>query len=56
MSLEDGMKGRYIFLPHTSIQIIQTDMQATKDNQNKSEELQHGILFSFLFFLQQPLV
>lgn len=45
VSLKDGMKGRYIFLPPTSIPIIQTDMLVMKDTQNKREELQHGSIF-----------
>jgi len=45
------MRGKYISLPHTSIQTTQIDMQAMKDTQNKREELQHGALLFLLIAL-----
>lgn len=46
--LKDGMRGRYISLPPTSIQITQTDMQVMKDSLNKNEELLHGNILDSL--------
>lgn len=40
--LKVGMKGEYIFLPHTSTQIIQIDMQGMTCTQKRSEEPLHG--------------
>lgn len=39
----DGMKGGYISLQHTSIQIIQIDMQGMIGTQRRNEELLPGI-------------
>jgi len=46
VSLPDGVKGKYISLPHISIQTIQIVMQEMIDAQNRREELQHGTLLS----------
>lgn len=43
-SLWGGMKGTFIFLRHTSIQTILTDMLETIGTRGKSEGLQHGNL------------
>lgn len=45
MSSKDGMKERYISLPHTNIRITQTDMQEMICTQKRSEELLPGKLF-----------
>lgn len=42
MCLKDGMKEEYISLLHTSIQIIQIDMQGMICTEKRSEEHQHG--------------